>query len=82
MPKNKDDRARRTVKACVICRKKKLRCDIDDVQGEECTPCERDRYECFPRERKRKRFTFSPCPLAGHKNSILSKRRTGLHLFM
>jgi hypothetical protein len=62
MPKDKGGRARRTVKACVICHKKKIRCDIDDVDGEVCTPCQRDGYECVPRERKRKRFTFSPSP--------------------
>src|SRR4051812_31901705 len=66
MPKDKDGRARRTVKACVICHKKKVRCDIDDVDGEICTPCQRDGYECLPRERRRKRFTFSPSPSAGH----------------
>jgi hypothetical protein len=65
MPKDKDGRARRTVKACVICHKKKIRCDVDDVNGEICTPCQRDGYECVPRERKRKRFTFSPSPPAG-----------------
>lgn len=65
MPTDKDGRARRTVKACVICHKKKVRCDIDDVNGEICTPCERDGYQCVPRERKRKRFTFSPSPPAG-----------------
>jgi hypothetical protein len=65
MPKDKDGRARRTVKACVICHKKKVRCDIDDVDGEMCTPCQRDGYSCVPRERKRKRFTFSPSPPAG-----------------
>lgn len=61
-PKDKEPRARRTVKACVICHKKKVRCDIDEVEGELCTPCQRDGYECVPRERKRKRFTFSPSP--------------------
>ncbi|KAF1993760.1 hypothetical protein P154DRAFT_625204 [Amniculicola lignicola CBS 123094] len=61
-PKAKDQRGRRTVKACVICHKKKVRCDIDDVSGEKCTPCTRDGYDCIPRERKRKRFTFSPSP--------------------
>ncbi|KAL5120144.1 hypothetical protein ACEQ8H_001970 [Pleosporales sp. CAS-2024a] len=45
MPTDKDGRARRTLKACVICHKKK-----------------RDQYQCVPRERKRKRFTFSPSP--------------------
>jgi hypothetical protein len=64
-PKDKEARARRTVKACVICHKKKVRCDIDEVPGEMCTPCQRDGYECVPRERKRKRFTFSPSPPAG-----------------
>ncbi|CAO2658577.1 Nn.00g063000.m01.CDS01 [Neocucurbitaria sp. VM-36] len=63
-PKDKEPRARRTVKACVICHKKKIRCDIDEVRGELCTPCQRDGYECVPRERKRKRFTFSPSPPA------------------
>ncbi|KAF2108209.1 hypothetical protein BDV96DRAFT_285317 [Lophiotrema nucula] len=57
-------RTRRTVKACVICHKKKVRCDIDEVPGEICTPCTRDGYDCVPRERKRKRFTFSPSPPA------------------
>jgi hypothetical protein len=65
MPKDQDKRARRTVKACVICHKKKVRCDIDDVDAEVCTPCDNDGYECVPRERKRKRFTFSPSPPAG-----------------
>lgn len=64
MPVTKDGRARRTLKACVICHKKKVRCDIDDIPGDVCTPCARDRYECVPRERKRKRFTFSPSPPA------------------
>lgn len=61
-PKEKELRTRRTIKACVICHKKKVRCDIDDVNGDICTPCHRDGYECVPRERKRKRFTFSPSP--------------------
>jgi hypothetical protein len=65
MPKDKDGRARRTVKACVICHKKKVRCDIDDIEGDICTPCQKDGYECVPRERKRKRFTFSLSPPAG-----------------
>ncbi|KAF2018100.1 hypothetical protein BU24DRAFT_432591 [Aaosphaeria arxii CBS 175.79] len=65
-PKEKEQqRTRRTVKACVICHKKKVRCDIDNVEGEVCSPCARDGYECIPRERKRKRFTFSPSPPAG-----------------
>ncbi|KAF2441620.1 hypothetical protein P171DRAFT_75055 [Karstenula rhodostoma CBS 690.94] len=64
MSVTKDGRARRTLKACVICHKKKVRCDIDDIPGEVCTPCARDGYECVPRERKRKRFTFSPSPPA------------------
>lgn len=55
-------RTRRTVKACVICHKKKVRCDIDEVDSDVCTPCARDGYDCVPRERKRKRFTFSPSP--------------------
>lgn len=58
----KEQRARRTVKACVICHKRKIRCDIDKVDGHVCTPCAKDGYDCIPRERKRKRFTFSPSP--------------------
>lgn len=61
-PKDKTQRARRTVKACVICHKKKVRCDIDEIEGQTCTPCQKDGYDCIPRERKRKRFTFSPSP--------------------
>ncbi|KAJ4338677.1 hypothetical protein N0V87_003801 [Didymella glomerata] len=61
-PNEQPQRARRTIKACVICHKKKVRCDIDEVPGSTCTPCTRDDYQCIPRERKRKRFTFSPSP--------------------
>ncbi|PVI00611.1 hypothetical protein DM02DRAFT_562703 [Periconia macrospinosa] len=61
-PKEKSQRTRRTVKACVICHKKKVRCDIDEIEGSVCTPCARDGYDCVPRERKRKRFTLSPSP--------------------
>jgi len=61
-PKDKEPRARRTIKACVICHKKKVRCDIDEVDAGICTPCSRDGYTCILRERKRKRFTFSPSP--------------------
>ncbi|KAK3044162.1 hypothetical protein LTS18_002016, partial [Coniosporium uncinatum] len=52
----------RAQRACVICHKKKVKCDIDLVTGGRCTNCERDDYECQPRERKRKRFTLSPSP--------------------
>lgn len=61
-PKEKPQRSRRTVKACVICHKKKVRCDIDEIEGSICSPCARDGYDCVPRERKRKRFTLSPSP--------------------
>ena len=64
LSKEKEQRTRRTVKACVICHKKKVRCDIDDVGTNICTPCAKDGYECIPRERKRKRFTLSPSPPA------------------
>jgi hypothetical protein len=50
--------------ACVICHKKKVRCDIGtatDVSGR-CSNCIRDDYECLPRQRKKKRYTFSPSP--------------------
>jgi hypothetical protein len=55
-------RQRRTIRACVICHKKKVRCDIDEIEGDRCTPCTRDNYQCIPRERKRKRFTLTPSP--------------------
>lgn len=61
-PNEGTQRTRRTIKACVICHKKKVRCDIDKVEGDRCTPCIKDDYQCIPRERKRKRFTFSPSP--------------------
>ncbi|OCK85346.1 hypothetical protein K432DRAFT_421829 [Lepidopterella palustris CBS 459.81] len=57
-----EQRTRRTVKACVICHKKKVRCDIDEVEGNDCSNCIRDNYECVPRERKRKRYTISTSP--------------------
>ncbi|KAH6130972.1 hypothetical protein HBI64_102180 [Parastagonospora nodorum] len=78
MPKDKDGRARRTVKACVICHKKKVRCDIDDVDGEVCTPCTRDGYECVPRERKRKRFTFSPSPPAAGETRVKTQHEDSM----
>jgi hypothetical protein len=62
-PIGKEPRARRTIKACVICHKKKVRCDIDVVDGSICTPCAKDGYTCKPRERKRKRFKISPSPV-------------------
>ncbi|KAH9876248.1 hypothetical protein J1614_004127 [Plenodomus biglobosus] len=61
-PKAKEPRARRTIKACVICHKRKVRCDIDEIEGEICSPCHRDGYDCVPRERKRKRYTLSQSP--------------------
>jgi hypothetical protein len=54
----------RAVKACVICHKKKVRCDIgttEDLAGR-CSSCIRDDYQCVPRQRKKKRYTFSPSP--------------------
>lgn len=68
-PNEQPQRARRTIKACVICHKKKVRCDIDEVPGNRCTPCTRDNYQCIPRERKRKRFTFSPSPPANQRRT-------------
>jgi hypothetical protein len=54
----------RAVRACVICHKKKVRCDIGTTQdlAGRCSSCIRDDYQCLPRERKRKRYTFSPSP--------------------
>lgn len=54
----------RASKACVICHKKKIRCDLDTVNGARCSNCIKDGYEdCIPRERKRKRYSaFSPSP--------------------
>ncbi|KAF2736453.1 hypothetical protein EJ04DRAFT_542516 [Polyplosphaeria fusca] len=69
-------RTRRTVKACVICHKKKVRCDIDQVPGDICSPCARDGYDCIPRERKRKRFTFSPSPPAERRGKPHNARQS------
>src|SRR5689334_15565465 len=77
-PKGKESRSRRTVKACVICHKKKIRCDIDDIEGEVCTPCQRDGYDCVLRERKRKRFTFSPSPPANQRRAKAQHRDRNL----
>lgn len=53
----------RANKACVICHKRKIKCDLDAVRGPKCTPCVRDNYECRPRERKRKRtYTLDSPP--------------------
>lgn len=47
---------RRTAKACVICHKKKIKCDLIQGSTNPCTACVRDGYECRPRQRKRKRI--------------------------
>jgi hypothetical protein len=47
---------RRTAKACVICHKKKIKCDVIQGSSNPCTACVRDGYECRPRQRKRKRI--------------------------
>jgi hypothetical protein len=77
-PNNKEQRSRRTVKACVICHKKKVRCDIDEVEGDRCTPCVRDSYECVPRERKRKRFTLTPSPPPTARRIKLQNREASI----
>jgi hypothetical protein len=77
-PNNKEQRSRRTVKACVICHKKKVRCDIDEVEGDRCTPCVRDSYECVPRERKRKRFTLTPSPPPTERRIKLQNREASI----
>lgn len=59
---SRETKPRRTIRACIICHKKKVRCDIDKVDGNTCSNCARDGYDCVPRERKRKRFTMSPSP--------------------
>ncbi|KAF2801493.1 uncharacterized protein BDZ99DRAFT_456266 [Mytilinidion resinicola] len=69
-----EQRTRRTVKACVICHKKKVRCDIDIVEGNSCTNCVRDDYECVPRERKRKRYTISTSPPATTSRTTRAKQ--------
>ncbi|KAF2417643.1 hypothetical protein EJ08DRAFT_703357 [Tothia fuscella] len=66
----------RAVKACVICHKKKIKCDLGRTNGNRCSPCIRDDYECRPRERKRKRtYTLdseSPPPKGTRDSTLLS----------
>jgi hypothetical protein len=69
-------RPTRAAKACVICHKKKIKCDLDITEGTQCSPCIRDGYECRPRERKRKRtYTLdseSPPPKVRRESTLLS----------
>ncbi len=62
----------RANKACVICHKRKIKCDLDIVHGAKCTPCVRDNYECRPRERKRKRTYTLDSPPPGATQPIQS----------
>ncbi|TLD35417.1 hypothetical protein E2P81_ATG11536 [Venturia nashicola] len=66
----------RAAKACVICHKKKIKCDLDFTEGFQCSPCIRDGYECRPRERKRKRTykldSESPPPKIRRESTLLS----------
>lgn len=68
-------RPARAAKACVICHKKKIKCDLDIAEGTQCSPCIRDGYECRPRERKRKRtYTLdseSPPPKIRRESTLL-----------
>jgi hypothetical protein len=71
----------RAAKACVICHKKKIKCDLGVTNGTRCSPCIRDDYECRPRERKRKRtYTLdseSPPPKARRDTALLSPNSGG-----
>ncbi|KAF2399460.1 hypothetical protein EJ06DRAFT_478378 [Trichodelitschia bisporula] len=70
----------RASKACVICHKKKIKCDLDTVDGIQCTACIKDNYECRPRERKRKRTytldSVSPPP-RNRRGTLLSPNSAG-----
>jgi hypothetical protein len=72
----------RAVKACVICHKKKIKCDLGVKEGPRCSPCIRDDYECRPRERKRKRtYTLdseSPPPKARRESAVRSPSVNGV----
>jgi hypothetical protein len=74
---------RRTAKACVICHKKKIKCDLIQGSNDPCTACVRDGYECRPRQRKRKRvYTLdseSPPPKARKDNGHQSPNSLGSH---
>jgi hypothetical protein len=61
--------------ACVICHKKKIKCDIGTVTDPSgrCSNCIREDYECVPRLRKKKRYTFSPSPPTQSKQQRLNQ---------
>src|ERR1700744_2857376 len=68
----------RAAKACIICHKKKIKCDLDITKSDRCSACTRDGYECRPRERKRKRIytldSESPPPKTRPESALLSPK--------
>lgn len=74
---------RRTAKACVICHKKKIKCDLIQGSAQPCTACVRDGYECRPRQRKRKRIytldSESPPPKTRKESIQQSPNSVGSH---
>ncbi|KAF1809370.1 hypothetical protein P152DRAFT_403475 [Eremomyces bilateralis CBS 781.70] len=71
-PKSAQPRTR-AQRACIVCHKRKIKCDLETCAGPRCTNCLRDEYECIPRERKRKRFTMSPSPSGGRPAGRLKR---------
>ncbi|KIW78402.1 hypothetical protein Z517_08238 [Fonsecaea pedrosoi CBS 271.37] len=47
--------------ACIICRKRKVKCDLTQV-GQPCTNCRSGEYDCLPHRRKRRRYTVTDSP--------------------
>ncbi|KFX99473.1 hypothetical protein V490_01776 [Pseudogymnoascus sp. VKM F-3557] len=51
----------RSAQACIICHKKKVKCDL--ASGKQpCTNCEIGDLRCRPHQRKRKHYSISPSP--------------------
>lgn len=66
----------RAQRACIVCHKRKIKCDLETCAGPRCTNCLRDEYDCIPRERKRKRFTMSPSPPGGRPSGRVKREAT------
>jgi hypothetical protein len=66
MPAIRSDAASRAYKACLSCRKRKIRCDLGVSNQPPCQRCQRESRECtIPEERSSKRQTPGREPLGG-----------------
>ncbi|OAL34069.1 hypothetical protein AYO20_06717 [Fonsecaea nubica] len=56
MPTTVQHRIKRAAKACLSCRKRKIKCDYA-TKGSPCSNCDQDGFECLAVERKKRKTT-------------------------